>query len=385
MMSMQYMTTLDEGAHPGHPSQNQLILRAGMETVTHLGLVLPDHVTAISARPASIRQQQLTTCDEIVSASLSSHSLCFVSSSSSYLDKMAEFAAIGAAASILQLIDFATTAIGRLREYQNRASEVPRTIQQITVELPILAFTLKRLQEAFHDDFEGKDNKCKFLPAIKECGTAIRELNDILSKITPETSGSWRGRGGKAFHSLRKESQLKDSLKSIRRYVRVLTDAATHLQFFKNTDLTKLRDWVRAFSGPDPSPLYKKAKDRRQAGTSQWFLESQSFAAWKGNDNSLLWLSGIPGCGKSVLSSSVIEHIQERCQDNPSMALGYFFFDFNESRTQYPDAMTSSIVTQLFAKVLKPPARLETYRRSCADGLRQPDPQMRLEILKTLI
>lgn len=48
------------------------------------------------------------------------------------------------------------------------------------------------------------------------------------------------------------------------------------------------------------------------AGTCQWILDHNAFVAWfeKGS-NALLWLTGHPGCGKTILSYSLAQHFRE--------------------------------------------------------------------------
>jgi hypothetical protein len=101
--------------------------------------------------------------------------------------------------------------------------------------------------------------------------------------------------------------------------------------------------------------------------------------SWKEGPNSSMWLSGIPGCGKSILSSGVIHHVQRLCDDDPDTALAYFFFDFNDPRMQHPEGMIKSLIAQISAKTIKSPAQLLDSYRFCFDGHRQPTPQMLLK------
>lgn len=62
---------------------------------------------------------------------------------------MTELAAIGTVASILQLVDFTSKLISRLKEYHDQSSGISKWLQYISVELPVLNYTLRRLEEAF--------------------------------------------------------------------------------------------------------------------------------------------------------------------------------------------------------------------------------------------
>jgi SpoVK/Ycf46/Vps4 family AAA+-type ATPase len=103
--------------------------------------------------------------------------------------------------------------------------------------------------------------------------------------------------------------------------------------------LGKICSWL---SAPDPSTNYHKAHKQRQAETGLWLLESAKFAKWKERTASRLWLYGIPGCGKTILSSTVIEHLLQHCRNDVRMVTAYFYFDFNDTRKQDTELMLSS-------------------------------------------
>jgi hypothetical protein len=61
---------------------------------------------------------------------------------------------------------------------------------------------------------------------------------------------------------------------------------------------------------------YESHKERnppRVAGTCEWLLDHKQYRAWEeGQESTLLWLSANPGCGKSVLTSFLVDHLRAR-------------------------------------------------------------------------
>ena len=57
----------------------------------------------------------------------------------------------------------------------------------------------------------------------------------------------------------------------------------------------KIHRWLAA---PDPSVNQDEACKKRQETTGLWFIQSKVFESWKVKSGSMLWLHGIPGCGK---------------------------------------------------------------------------------------
>jgi hypothetical protein len=97
----------------------------------------------------------------------------------------------------------------------------------------------------------------------------------------------------------------------------------------------------------DPSTNYQKGLKLRQADTGLWFLESEQYAEWKASPSYFIWLHGIPVCGKTILSSTIIEDVLQRCMNNPGKATAHFYFDFKDLQKQASELMVKSLVTQL--------------------------------------
>lgn len=107
-----------------------------------------------------------------------------------------------------------------------------------------------------------------------------------------------------------------------------------------------LKDWLNA---PDPSTNYNRAIQQRHPGTGLWFLQSKVFADWRVKENRFLWLHGLAGCGKTVLSSIIIEHLQKEPL-SPHINLLYFFFDFNDKEKQSHENMIRTFIQQLYVQ-----------------------------------
>ena len=133
--------------------------------------------------------------------------------------------------------------------------------------------------------------------------------------------------------------------------------------------LSEIRCWL---STPDPSMNYLKAHKQRQAGTGLWMLTSEKFKRWKQHPASLLWLYGIPGCGKTILSSTVVEDLQHHCEDDQRKVTAYFYFDFNDTQKQDPELMFRSLFHQLLQRLVTVPEDVEEVFSLCVNGKQQP-------------
>jgi hypothetical protein len=143
--------------------------------------------------------------------------------------------------------------------------------------------------------------------------------------------------------------------------------------------LGKIFSWL---SAPDPSTNYHKAHKQRQAETGLWLLESAKFAEWKERAASRLWLYGIPGCGKTILSSTIIEHLVQHCHDDTSVVTAYFYFDFNDTQKQDPELMLRSLLCQLLQRSVVIPKGVDALFSSCENGQRKPSSHALLQVIK---
>ncbi|KAJ6784959.1 hypothetical protein PWT90_01758 [Aphanocladium album] len=102
----------------------------------------------------------------------------------------------------------------------------------------------------------------------------------------------------------------------------------------------KVSAWL---SPPHPSSNINKARTARHAGTGTWFTKGDVFSEWKRGERRHLWLRGLPGCGKTVLSVTVLDNLREMADHTMVM----FFFDFSDTEKQKLDDMLRSLVCQL--------------------------------------
>jgi hypothetical protein len=122
----------------------------------------------------------------------------------------------------------------------------------------------------------------------------------------------------------------------------------------------------------------------RQADTGLWFLGGEHYAKWKAAPATFIWLQGIPGCGKTILSSAIIEEVLQHCAEDPGKAAAYFYFDFKDSQKQSSELMIRSVVTQLSQQCIRVPSLLDSLFVSSNNGQRQPSVEGLLDALRQM-
>jgi hypothetical protein len=97
----------------------------------------------------------------------------------------------------------------------------------------------------------------------------------------------------------------------------------------------------------DYAPQQNDCISRRQPGTGQWLLDSAEFKAWVETDKQTLLCLGIPGAGKTILTSVVVEILYTRFQDDLSVGIAYIYCNFQRQDEQKAEDLLASLLRQL--------------------------------------
>lgn len=114
-------------------------------------------------------------------------------------------------------------------------------------------------------------------------------------------------------------------------------------------------------------------------------MESEVYSKWKRNESSFVWLYGIPGCGKTILSSTVTQDILYYCANDPGIVVAYFYFDFTNMDKRKPELMIRSLISQLSEQCIKMPLALEALHSSLDKGNRQPSLDTLMNVLQQML
>jgi hypothetical protein len=137
---------------------------------------------------------------------------------------MAEaIAVISIVATIVQLVDFSSSVLHRLDDFQSSLGDVPRSFRHLKAQLPVLQVTLQQTGKALEAGSVKDEAKEALIPAIKGCAEQIGLLDLILDKVLPTPTDSRLRRGTKAILSLHQDTKIESITKTIGGYIGTLT------------------------------------------------------------------------------------------------------------------------------------------------------------------
>ncbi|RYN73457.1 hypothetical protein AA0117_g7845 [Alternaria alternata] len=115
----------------------------------------------------------------------------------------------------------------------------------------------------------------------------------------------------------------------------------------QSREVLEILKWLDA---PDPTTNHTQARAKHETGTGEWLLNSQGYQDWISGSSPLLWLHGKAGCCKTILCSTVIEHVFSRVSSQDNVAFAYFYFSFSDAQKQNYTNVLLSMVAQLSRK-----------------------------------
>jgi hypothetical protein len=142
--------------------------------------------------------------------------------------------------------------------------------------------------------------------------------------------------------------------------------AAAHISNQSKQELEdeqrKIRMWLKPANLDDEQ---RRRQKEHVEHTNAWFLALPSFQNWLKGTTRLLWAIGKPGCGKSILASSIVDQLH-------SQGLQPLYFYFNSKLGTRLDAGSLGLVRSFLVQIMSIDSELvhtlhTLYKRSSSD------------------
>ncbi|TVY83735.1 Ankyrin repeat domain-containing protein [Lachnellula suecica] len=177
-----------------------------------------------------------------------------------------------------------------------------------------------------------------------------------------------------AFNSGITKSITKEDLEATKQAVERLTQ---HQDDAQRHDIEK---WI---SSDKPSAKQNDIFRRRQEGTGEWLLESPEYRTWYKGEKQTLFCQGIPGAGKTIMSSIVINDLDSTFPAGQSdVGIAFLYCDYKTEKEQSPEFFMASLLSQLLRRQSSLPAFIrDLYQKEKEDLPRPQDIKSALRIV----
>ncbi|KAH7259564.1 uncharacterized protein BKA55DRAFT_300847 [Fusarium redolens] len=264
------------------------------------------------------------------------------------------------AASIAGLISLADLVFKTTYKFVRAAKDAKDEIQSLVDEINNLASVLRRL-EALTSDLE--DEGQSFDPTLRNhyLNHCYKTFNRIESRLKWPFSSS-ETKELLAELSRHKETisvaLLADSMRKIQlslsksdeidKKITALGEVARRIEI--NTMIAindRKKRILDHFMKANPQPALQTSIRLRHSMTGLWLTESPTFIRWLETPGSKLWLTGIPGAGKTILAGSVIQEALSRSYASRRIGMAFFFCDYKDSKTWNIVNILGALASQL--------------------------------------
>ena len=219
-----------------------------------------------------------------------------------------------------------------------------------------LSIVLQDADVAFPNRELNNDQKRDLEDIDKRCRNILEELQQILNQNSELSSES--GSVGKRIKRVWKRLNWKpediDELRSrINTNIGFLTafnGRLTRDNVVKLVRHQENQEWQTVLNWLTQIDFVSQQNDfitRRQAGTGQWLLDSTEYQSWRETKKQTLFCPGIPGAGKTILTSIVVEELTTRFSNDPTIGIAYIYCNFRREDEQKIENLLASLLKQL--------------------------------------
>ncbi|KAL7904030.1 ankyrin repeat-containing domain protein [Trichoderma velutinum] len=136
-----------------------------------------------------------------------------------------------------------------------------------------------------------------------------------------------------------------DGERPVRDIIKEVGNDVTHIRSkLDGKDDIEILDWLtRTDYGPQQSDNF----NRRQPETGIWFLESVEFQDWLTTSKQSLFCPGIPGAGKTILTSIVVDYLNSKLYNDSKTGIAYIYCNFKKQEEQKIYDLLASVLKQL--------------------------------------
>jgi hypothetical protein len=215
-------------------------------------------------------------------------------------------------------------------------------------------------QTELHDTAEG-------------CRNVLETLNEILGKYQ-ELDSNPKTFSGKARRVWKRLKWEPEDIKELRSRIssnitllnafngRLTRDSVVKL--VRHQDDQEQQAILNWLTPVDFSAQQSDFISRLQEGTGQWLLNSDEFQAWLNKSRGTLFCPGIPGAGKTMITSIVVNHLGTEFQNDANVGIAYLYCNYRQQQEQKAEDLLSSLLKQLAQEQVAVPADVKSLYES---------------------
>ncbi|THZ84287.1 hypothetical protein D6C84_04263 [Aureobasidium pullulans] len=240
------------------------------------------------------------------------------------------------------------------RIVQDLQSELNKFADVGSADKSFRAKLKQSIQSLRWDQKEGADARGRILTSLTLLEGEFRRLDSQTLRHTDEVVKDTQA----GVERLHKREDVKEQ-------------ALNHERL--NVERQAILNWICP-SEIDYADKQSELVEKRQQGIGEWFLGSRDFEDWLHGTNTTLMCIGMPGVGKTMITSLVVSRVLKKYKDDSGIGLAYIYCQFARHQEQTSQYLMSSILRQLVGRqTIIPDAVKSLYRESSGKTRLRPD------------
>ncbi|KAI9714422.1 MAG: hypothetical protein M1820_000383 [Bogoriella megaspora] len=263
-------------------------------------------------------------------------------------------------ASVLGTTDIALRTSSALAKYVKNTHNASRERSLLAEEAHSLSKLLERIRDRANS-VRDEQWLADHADIVKQFESAFQELASAL-KIDP-TSGQplpesrlkhlrstakWSFNRSEVYLLLQRVDRIRGYASSLLSDDQQLLVERLDQKYHETEEQRRRRQILDWLCPIQMSQIHQSISDRAGKGSGQWFLSSDSFGDWKTGLNNPLWCWGIPGAGKTVIASIIVNNLRQATSDSQKGKVGIavVYLKYND-HDQTPENLFGSVLQQL--------------------------------------
>ncbi|KAL4863965.1 hypothetical protein BDV12DRAFT_201609 [Aspergillus spectabilis] len=107
-------------------------------------------------------------------------------------------------------------------------------------------------------------------------------------------------------------------------------------------------------------------------GTGEWLLNTSEFQPWVEKDRQILLCKGIPGAGKTMLASLMIDYLVQKFKAQADIVIAFIYCNFRQQHEQTAVDLLANVLKQLAQGYPSVPASIKDLNRQHQEKKTQP-------------
>ena len=270
------------------------------------------------------------------------------------------------AASLARLISLGKQITQSLADFYTRHKRNQPTLAEILNRLESLIETFEHIERVSSGQlFLQNERKSVDLGEnlASFCDELIQELQDEFQKVNATSEGKvgvgYRRPSGRKSYPFRQSTlqKLDEIISEIKLCLSMILETLQlTLIYGEPYDVSEAKA-LSELVKPSHARIFRegyyaaiehiKAYGKNYPGTGMWLMKSSQFSNWLTEENSIIWLRGAAGSGKSVLCSTAIHATLRYRGYDHGIGIAFFYFTFDDSVEQNELFLIRTLISQL--------------------------------------